>query len=152
WTGETRFGYNLIDVRRVETLWLNGGGIPAIFLSNVVNTQGEGYFKRGHSYTVEEVVAKNSGRHSLKMGGLYGAHTPGNFDEQVPLFTYSNAADLLANRPSAITVSLPIPDYHARNWELGAFFQDDFRVQPNLMLNLGLRYEYFSVLREEEGR
>src|SRR5262249_56793663 len=38
WTGETRFGYNLIDVRRVQTLWLNGGAIPPVPLSTVANT------------------------------------------------------------------------------------------------------------------
>src|SRR5262249_30220390 len=32
------------------------------------------------------------------------------------------------------------------------FIQDDFRIRPNLMLNLGFRYEYFSVPREEQGR
>ncbi|MCX6633970.1 MAG: TonB-dependent receptor [Acidobacteria bacterium] len=151
WTAETRFGFNLVDVQRVETLWTNGA-IPAIVLKNVIDTQGEGYFKRGHTYTIEEVVARNLGRHSLKMGGIYGARSPGNFDEQVPSFTYSNNADLLANRASAIQVTLPIPDYHARNWELGAFLQDDFRLKSNFMLNLGVRYEYFSVLTEEQGR
>src|SRR5262249_30100569 len=38
WTAETRFGYNLIDVRRVQTLWLNGGAIPPVPLSTVANT------------------------------------------------------------------------------------------------------------------
>ena len=131
---------------------MDRGSVPAIVLKNVVDTQGEGYFKRGHSYTIEEVVAKNFGRHSLKIGALYGGRTPGNFDEQVPSFTYSSNADLLANKPSQIQVTLPIPDYHARNWELGMFVQDDFRIRPNLMLNLGLRYEYFSVVTEQEGR
>jgi len=151
WTAETRFGYNLVDVQRVETLY-TAGAVPAIILSGVIETQGEGYLKHGHSYTAEEVIAKNWNRHSIKFGGLYGARTPGNFDEQVPEYTFSNAADLLANQPSRIRVTLPIPNYHARNWELGLFIQDDFRVRPNLMLNLGMRYEYFSVLKEENGR
>ena len=151
WTAESRFGFNLVDVQRVETLYLTGQ-IPAISLKNVVDTQGEGYFKKGHTYTIEEVIAKSAGRHSLKMGGLYGGRTPSNYDNQLPIFTYANTADLLANKPNAVQITLVTPEYHARMWELGAFIQDDFRLRPNLMLNLGFRYEYFSVLKEEQGR
>ena len=152
WTAETRFGINLVDVRRVESLWLTGV-TPAISLKSAgIDTQGEGYFKKGYSYTLEEVIARNVGRHALKLGGLFGRRNPGNFDEQVPLFTYSNTADMLANKANQIQVSLPIPDYKAHNWEMGLFVQDDFRLRPNLMLNIGMRYEYFSVLREEQGR
>jgi hypothetical protein len=151
WTAETRFGFNLVDVQRVETLYLTGQ-VPAISLKNVVDTQGEGYFKKGHSYTIEEVIAKSAGRHSLKMGALYGGRTPSNYDNQLPIFTYANTADLLANKPNAVQITLVTPEYHARMWELGAFIQDDFRLRPNLMLNLGFRYEYFSVLKEEQGR
>ena len=32
WTAETRFGFNLVDVRRVETLWTSGI-VPAISLA-----------------------------------------------------------------------------------------------------------------------
>ncbi|MBI3210547.1 MAG: TonB-dependent receptor [Candidatus Solibacter usitatus] len=152
WTSETRFGINLVDVKRVETLWLTGA-TPAISLRSAgIDTQGEGYFKKGYSYTVEEVLAKNIGKHALKIGGLFGRRNPGNYDEQVPTFTYSNTDDLLANRPNQIQVTLPIPDYTARNWELGLFAQDDVRLRPNLMLNLGIRHEYFSVLKEGQGR
>jgi len=146
WTAETRFGYNLIDVGRVETLYLLGA-LPAISLKNVVDTQGEGYFKRGHSYSIEEVIAKTIGRHTIKMGGVFGRRNPENYDNQVPIFTYANTADLLANRPNGATVTLVTPDYHAHSWELGGFVQDDFRINSNFILNIGLRYEYFSVLK-----
>lgn len=151
WTAETRFGYNLVDVSRVETLYLQGA-IPAISLKNVVDTQGEGYLKRGHTYTMEEVVAKTIGRHTIKMGGLYGGRTPNNYDNQLPIFTYSTPADLLANNPSKVQITLTTPDYHTRLWEMGGFIQDDFQARPNLMINLGLRYEYFSVLKEAKNQ
>jgi len=150
WTAETRFGFNLIDVKRVETLYLEGQ-IPAISLKNVVDTQGEGYFKSGHSYSTEEVIAIQKGRHSIKLGALYGARTPSNYDNQLPIFTYTNPTTLLADTPSQVTVTLVTPQYHMRDWEMGEYVQDDWRLRSNLVLNLGFRYEYFSVLKEENG-
>ena len=33
---------------------------------------------------------------------------------------------------------------HWRNWEVGAFVKDDWKVRRRLMVNLGLRYDLFT--------
>lgn len=150
WTSETRFNFKLDDTSRVETLWTQGR-IAAIEVQGVFSTQGEGMFIRGHNYGIEEVIMKISGRHSWRFGGAYNGKAPGRFNEEVPIVRYGSVADFLANRPNRVQYTFGAPDYHARIWDIGLFIQDDVRLRPNLMLNLGLRYEYFSVLKERDN-
>ncbi|MEO8027872.1 MAG: TonB-dependent receptor, partial [Bryobacteraceae bacterium] len=65
---------------------------------------------------------------------------------------YSSAADMLANSPSSVSLQFGLNPYLISDWNTGFFIQDDFRVTPRLILNLGLRYEYFSVPHERDDR
>ena len=36
-----------------------------------------------------------------------------------------------------------VKDYHQNEW--GAFFKDDWKIRPDLTLNLGVRYDFYGV-------
>lgn len=77
-------------------------------------------------------------------------------------YTFSNLNDLLANGPSNIQilgdVSAPNPlhDGIATNRFLKQAYyvfyaQDEWKLRPNLTINYGLRYEYYSVMHEDQN-
>ena len=69
-------------------------------------------------------------------------------------FNFSNTwtgnpcGDFLLGLPASYTQTSPTVAYN-RNWIYNFFIQDDYRVLPNLTLNLGLRYEYGTPIYEK---
>src|SRR6187455_2009114 len=37
-------------------------------------------------------------------------------------------------------------------WQLGGFIQDDIKIPQRLIINVGMRYDYYAVPRERDGR
>jgi hypothetical protein len=117
-----------------------------------------GYFTLGEAiagpvagsnyYGLRDVFATTRGRHSLKFGGEislekmvqnttldnYGTFT---FDSSL---TKNALGAFLAGLPTRMTEDAPINKID-NDWYYALFVQDDFRVRPNLTLNLGLRYD-----------
>lgn len=151
WTNEARFGHNRNQTDRVDQIHTLGR-IPAVEVQGLFDTQGEALTINGSTTSLENVVSVIRGRHTLKFGGTHVIRTPGRFNEEVPIFRFGSAADFLANRANRVTFTFGTPRYHGRAWEIGGFLQDDFRINSRLMLNLGVRYEYFSVFKERDGR
>jgi trimeric autotransporter adhesin len=70
-----------------------------------------------------------------------------------PVSTTGNSfADFLLGLPQETTIEAPDENAYARqrNWEF--FVRDDWRVLPNLTVNLGLRYDYFSPFVEKNNQ
>jgi hypothetical protein len=59
--------------------------------------------------------------------------------------------DFLAGDPAFGKITYGDPQRHETQWLSALYFQDDWRVTPNLTLNLGLRYEYETPIREEHN-
>jgi hypothetical protein len=108
----------------------------------------------GTSFSVIDNLAITRGRHALKIGGEIRRAHVGVAD---PAFdsisvTYANRQALLDNKVDSVSITGGSEVLGTRKTYYYAYVQDDFKVQPNLTLNLGLRYEYYGVNREVKDR
>ena len=150
WSTESRLGFNKDDLTRIDGLW--NLGISSIAGPGFSDAGGGLFLKSGSTTTVDQSVAITKGRHSIKLGGNYQLLYVRRTDTSVPAFTYTVRADLLANSPVSATYRVGVKPWEMTAWQLGGFFQDDIKISRRLIINAGLRYDYYAVPRERDGR
>ncbi|HJQ26121.1 MAG TPA: TonB-dependent receptor [Blastocatellia bacterium] len=118
---------------------------------------------RGQPYTPYSLSAIDNlswvrGNHAMKFGGeirwirLYTDRQGGT------TYTFSNLNDFLANRLQSVQYAGDLSDTSPftsvsgtrkaeQQYYIG-FAQDEWKIRPNLTLSYGLRYEYYTPLRE----
>ena len=60
--------------------------------------------------------------------------------------------DFFAGAPAKTQVLIGDANRQIHNWSSAVFFQDDWRITPRLTLNLGLRYEFSTVVSDSQDR
>ncbi|MBB5055968.1 hypothetical protein HDF16_000637 [Granulicella aggregans] len=121
-----------------------------------------------NAFTYGDNVSWQIGRHSLKFGGTairyqsnrnYSGNDGvlGHFDyngtySQKTYGTTDAWADFLLNQSSAFGQGSYVTKWGQRQWRDALFFQDDWKVTPNLTINLGMRWEYDQPLYESHDR
>ena len=66
--------------------------------------------------------------------------------------TYNSINDFIDNKPNQVAVTLDSPVFRPQQFYAIGFAQDSWRVADRLTLELGLRYDYYSVVKEAEDR
>jgi hypothetical protein len=181
WVNEARFGYvydnkaNLaVDHNVPATAYgLNTGvtdplrsGMPQVNVAPF-NSLGGGVnwpkFQGPDSvYQASDYVSYLRGNHAFKFGAeiRHGSVNEGSFrgskgqiffNGGVAFPGSSNLEDFLAGTPTFGKITYGNPQRHETQWLYAGFIQDDWRVTPNLTLNLGLRYEYETPIREDHN-
>lgn len=150
WTSETRVGVNHNDVSRLDGLFTQG--LSGIVGALGFGTTGEKLARAGETISLEHVIAKTIGKHNIKVGALYMHRNVRRDNEECAELTYSTLDDFLSNTPSNVQVTWGTKPFEIRTWQAGFFVQDDFRITPRLTMNIGTRYDYYSVPTERDGR
>ncbi|MFZ4986306.1 MAG: TonB-dependent receptor domain-containing protein [Blastocatellia bacterium] len=156
---DLRFSIQDVDTTRGTA----GAKIPEITVTGLTMPFGD-VFRTGTRLRTSEVrdtVTLDRGRQTIRFGGEFrrgfkglsiGPPTAGSF-------AFRNIAEFIADRPFRQTLTVnPVsgeptgfPRYFTQ-YETGLFIQDDWKVSSALMINLGLRHDYFSDVAEREGR
>lgn len=104
----------------------------------------------GTTYSYIDDLTKIIGRHTLKFGvdvRRVQLNNSGN-TLTTSTVTYATDADFINNNADAATYLQGEGVVGNRRTFFQGYAQDEFRVKPQLTLNLGLRYEYYSVMHE----
>lgn len=168
--GSTSSGIVLVGI--VDTLTgtdrateFTGDGGPFYFLSNnfdaadaVTVVKGSSTFKFGADYRVRQNSNFDGGRNNGTKGNYqYGTtnsgFVSGNYNGIGPNDTGSSLANfLLGYQPGFVGRGDPGGPYFQSSKEIAFFAQDDWKVNPSLTLNLGLRYDIFTAPTERYDR
>lgn len=103
------------------------------------------------SIDIAERVQWVKGRHAMRFG--FDVRRPESTNRNNGFYSvfYPNLTAFINNAASSATILPNQEDRTFSNWNTGFFFQDDWRATDKLTLNLGLRYDYNTVLEEAEG-
>jgi hypothetical protein len=113
------------------------------------------------TYAAKDVLTKIHGAHTMKMGGeftrLLSVDAP--FWADRPGYQFNNIWDFLNDAPVTENAQFDpqtgVPSAlrkDLRSNVIGLFFQDNYKVKPNLTITAGLRWEYFGPVSEIKGK
>jgi hypothetical protein len=150
--GDNLLGIPLKNQSLAGFTWLDiGSGDISSIGSPVLPSEGTNL---DNNFDYNDTLTWQHGKHVTKFGADLLRYqqdyaSPGNLGGLLGQMTYSNGtytnyglADFIVDKASNIAIAGNTGLFGMRQWRDAVFVQDDWKVFPNLTVNLGLRYSY----------
>lgn len=141
---------------------INWGPPELIFSSGIASlSDSQSSFDRKETNSVSSSLQWNRGHHNVTLGGDFRRQQFNYLSQQDPRgsFTFtgvatgqSDFADFLKGIPDTSSIAFGNADKYLRQSVYDAYLTDDWRLRPDLTINVGIRWEYGAPITELQGR
>ncbi len=155
---EARLGFNRIGITFAEnnltdptSLNIQTGtsgpvGLPQITITGLgLNFGGPATFPQGRNDTLgifSDALTLTHGKHSVKVGGEFRRFINANFSGDPGTLVFASLTAFDAGLASQYTVTPTEVTSRVYQNAMGAFVQDSYKLTPQLLLELGFRFEW----------
>ncbi|HYL37501.1 MAG TPA: TonB-dependent receptor [Bryobacteraceae bacterium] len=165
---EARLGYNRIHITFVAN---NAANASALGISNGVNSaiglpqinvqggqlefggiNGEPQGRGDYSAVLSDTLSWTHGRNSFKFGGEYRRIDNNNFGLTPGLFTFASVMAFINDQATSFSANPSNGASRIYVSSLGGFVLDQWKVSRSLMLDLGIRYDWYGTPTEAGNR
>ncbi len=137
-------------------------GPPSLSFSSGITGLSDGLPASNHNQTgaVSDSTLWIRGRHYISIGGDFRRQQFNYLSQQNPRGSFgftgaadgSDFADFLLGIPDTSAIAFGNADKYFRDSTYDAYLADDWRVSPELTVNVGMRWEYSAPITELYGR
>jgi outer membrane receptor protein involved in Fe transport len=145
---ELKFGYNA----SLRTELREGDSNAQIGVPGFVTLTGaREIVEDGRTFSVLDDLGIVRGRHNVRIGGEIRRIFVDVGEGNTTSLSYSSRPNFQSNRLESFSI-VDFPVVQGQRWWYFTYLQDDIKWRPNLTINAGVRYEYYSVVKEKDGR
>jgi Carboxypeptidase regulatory-like domain len=152
-------------------VYFNANGVQSGTVNGVNETQIGNRFSDGYVYATtifNDTFTMTHGKHTFKVGGDYLRKLINSRQSGIQTYNFSNTTNSPLDPTIQPYVGFAFANFllgdvqnsssgveyllHGRRKLFSFFAQDDWKIRPNLTLNLGLRYDFNAAFHETNGR